>query len=69
MRNKQMLASADKQVLNLPVVVRSAFLDVKKAQVQFSNACKKYIESESHQNMIKALKRAGAFTKDRIVCS
>ena len=42
-------------------VVRSAFIDVKKIQEQFSIACKKYIESKPHQDMIKALKRVGAF--------
>jgi len=46
---------------DLDAVVRSAFIDVKKAQEQFSIACKKYIESKPHQDMIKALKRAGAF--------
>lgn len=33
----------------------------KKVQEQFSIACKKYIESKPYQDMIKALKRAGAF--------
>lgn len=46
---------------DLGAVVRSAFVDVKKIQEQFSIACKKYIESKPHQDMIKALKRAGAF--------
>ena len=46
---------------DLDAVVRSAFIDVKKAQEQFSIACKKYIESKPHQDMIKALKRIGAF--------
>lgn len=46
---------------DLGAVVRSAFIDVKKVQEQFSIACKKYIESKPHQDMIKALKRAGAF--------
>ena len=46
---------------DLAAVVRSAFIDVKKAQEQFSIACKKYIESKPHQDMIKALKRIGAF--------
>ena len=36
-------------------------IDVRKAQEQFSIACKKYIESKPHQDMIKALKRTGAF--------
>ena len=47
--------------IDLAAVVRSAFIDVKKVQEQFSIACKKYIESKPHQDMIKALKRAGAF--------
>ena len=47
--------------IDLDAVVRSAFIDVKKVQEQFSIACKKYIESKPHQDMIKALKRAGAF--------
>ena len=46
---------------DLDAVVRSAFIDVKKIQEQFSIACKKYVESKSYQDMIKALKRAGAF--------
>ena len=46
---------------DLDAVVRSAFIDVKKAQEQFSIACKKYIESKPHQDMIKVLKRTGAF--------
>ena len=46
---------------DLDAVVRSAFIDVKKIQEQFSIACKKYIKSKPHQNMIKALKRTGAF--------
>ena len=50
-----------KQNLELDAVVRSAFIDVKKAQEQFSIACKKYIESKPHQDMIKDLKRTGAF--------
>ena len=47
--------------LNGKVDLYSAFIDVKKAQEQFSIACKKYIESKPHQDMIKALKRVGAF--------
>ncbi len=47
--------------IDLAAVVRSAFIDVKKAQEQFSIACKKYIESKPYQDMIKALKRTGAF--------
>ena len=50
-----------KQNIELDAVVRSAFIDVKKAQEQFSIACKKYIESKPHQDMIKDLKRVGAF--------
>lgn len=46
---------------DLGAVVRSAFIDVKTAQEQFSIACKKYIKSKPHQDMIKALKRTGAF--------
>lgn len=55
--------SKNKETANsdLGDVVRSAFIDVKKVQEQFSIACKKYIESKPHQDMIKALKRAGAF--------
>lgn len=52
-------ASADNS--DLAAVVRSTLIDVKKAQEQFSIACKKYIESKPHQDMIKALKRTGAF--------
>lgn len=40
---------------------KSAFIDMKKAQEQFSIACKKYIESKPYQDMIKAFKCAGAF--------
>lgn len=54
--NKQETANSD-----LGAVVRSAFIDVKKVQEQFSIACKKYVESKPYQDMIKALKRAGAF--------
>jgi len=54
--NKQEAANSD-----LDAVVRSAFIDVKKIQEQFSIACKKYVESKPYQDMIKALKRAGAF--------
>ena len=61
MKKEQNLENSTEQALTIPVVVRSAFLDVKKAQIQFSNACKKYIESKPHRDMIKALKRAGAF--------
>lgn len=61
MKKKQNLQEPQQKVLNIPVVVRSAFLNVKEAQIQFSNACEKYIESKPHQDMIKALKRAGAF--------
>ena len=46
---------------DLDAVVHSAFIDVRKAQEQFSIACKKYIESKPHQDMIKALKGVGAF--------
>ena len=46
---------------DLDAVVRSDFIDVKKVQEQFSIECKKYIESKPYQDMIKALKRAGAF--------
>jgi len=50
--NKQEAANSD-----LGAVVRSTFIDVKKVQEQFSIACKKYIESKTHQDMIKALKQ------------
>jgi hypothetical protein len=61
MNTKKDLQESTEQALTIPVVVRSAFLDVKKAQKHFSIACKKYIESKPHQDMIKALKRVGAF--------
>lgn len=61
MKKEQNLQKPQQQVLNIPVIVRGAFLNVKEAQIQFSIACKKYIESKPHQDMIKALKRSGAF--------
>lgn len=61
MEKEQNLENSTEQELTIPVVVRSAFLDVKKAQEQFQIACQKYIESKPHQDMIKALKRVGAF--------
>ena len=60
MKKEQNLENSTEQALTIPVVVRNAFLDVKKAQEQFSVVCKKYIESKPHQDMIKALKRVGA---------
>ena len=58
---KKSILEAINEALNIECVSGSDFLDVKKAQEQFSIACKKYIESKPHQDMIKALKRVGAF--------
>lgn len=41
---------------------KKPILDLSKAMMDLSNACRKYLESEEHKKMIENLRKLGAYS-------